>query len=633
MLCCLIDFLEDNLSQNPTQTGLIQRPAVRRFVLDMLWVVGGGAIGVALTGQNPIFWRLNLVAVALIAFCAAMVQRYFEIYRIRRFPHARKEWQVFGFHFIGVLGIALILGFAFRMAMPVAFAVLTGLLGTLGMLIERFVHYQSVGTAATVVTEKKRRALIIGAGSATEMLLRDLAGSNRGMDVVGLLDDDPHKIGSDVLGVRVLGSIDDLKSIAEAHRVNEIILAIPSLDREGQRRILGICQGVSARLRMMPSISRQLAESGYGLPVLRDIAPEELLQRDSIETDMSAAIDYIADEVILITGGGGSIGSELARQIASLRPKLIVLLGKGENSIFEAEQELRERGFKNVVPVIAGVRDRLALDRVMQEYRPSVVFHAAAHKHVPLMERVPIEAARNNVHGTLTLAQSAIDHGVKKFILISTDKAVNPTNVMGASKRAAEMVILALAGRSETQFAAVRFGNVLGSRGSLIPILKRQISKGGPITITDERMTRFFMTIPEAAQLVIQAGSHGGAGEIFILDMGAPVKIVDVARGLLDLYGLEEGIDIDIVFIGARPGEKIHEELSWESEDLERLDGGKILRLKSPQRVTWEILEGRLEEIWRLCDLQDEDGVRAELMNLVDGQVADTAVVIPVEQS
>jgi len=621
------------LNQDKPTSGMMQRPAVRRFVLDMLWVALGGSIGAALTGQNPIFWRMNLVAVGLVAFCAAMVQRYFEIYRIRRFPVVKKEWRVFGLHFIGVLGIALTLAFAFRMVMPGAFALLTALLGSVGMLLDRFVRYLAAEGSALPVDEKKRRTLIIGAGSATEMLLRDLGPSSRGMEVVGLLDDDPHKIGSDVLGIRVLGSISDLKHVAERNRVNEIILAIPSLDREGQRRILGICQGVSARLRMMPSISRQLAESGHGLPVLRDIAPEELLQRDSIETDMSAAIDYIADRVILITGGGGSIGSELARQIASLRPKLIVLLGKGENSIFEAEQELRERGFTNVVPVIASVRDRLAVDRVMREYGPSVVFHAAAHKHVPLMERVPIEAVRNNVQGTLTLAESAIAHGVKKFILISTDKAVNPTNVMGASKRAAEMVILALAGQSETQFAAVRFGNVLGSRGSLIPILKRQIAKGGPITITDERMTRFFMTIPEAAQLVIQAGSHGGAGEIFILDMGEPIKIVEVARGLLNLYGLEEGRDIDIVFIGARPGEKIHEELSWESEDLERLDGGKILRLKSPQRVTWDTLEPRLEGIWRLCESQDADGVRAELMDLVDGRVADTAVVVPVEQA
>ncbi len=621
------------MGQEANSPGMMQRPAVRRYVLDMLWVALGGSIGAALTAQNPIFWRLNLVAIGLIAFCAAMVQRYFEIYRVRRFPAVKSEWRVFGFHFIGVFAISLILGFAFRMVMPAAFALLTGLLGTLGMLVERFLRYQAVETQNVLAPDKKRRALIIGAGSAAEMLLRDLTGSNRGMEVIGLVDDDPHKVGSDVLGVRVLGLTGDLKTLVQTHRINEIILAIPSLDRDGQRRILGICQGVSARLRMMPSISRQLAESGYGLPVLRDIAPEELLQRDSIETDMSAAINYIADEVILITGGGGSIGSELARQIASLRPKLIVLLGKGENSIFEADQDLRERGYTNVVPVIASVRDRLAIDRVMNEYHPSVVFHAAAHKHVPLMERVPIEAVRNNVQGTLILAQSAIAHGVKKFILISTDKAVNPTNVMGASKRAAEMVIMALAGRSETQFAAVRFGNVLGSRGSLIPILKRQIAKGGPITITDERMTRFFMTIPEAAQLVIQAGSHGGAGEIFILDMGEPIKIVDVARGLLNLYGLEEGRDIDIVFIGARPGEKIHEELSWESEDLERLDGGKILRLKSPQRVTWEILEGRLEEIWGLCEHQDREGVRAELMSLVGGQVSEIAVVEPPENS
>lgn len=607
---------------------LLGRPAVRRFVLDVGWVFLGGALSVVLTGQNPVFWRMNLVAVALVAFCSGMFGRYLELYRLRSFPATEREWRLVSLHALGTLGAASLLALAFRIALPPAFGVLTALLGVSGMLGDRLLRYRVGGAGVAVPAEKLNRVLIIGAGSAAGMLLQDLVRGRNNIQIVGLLDDDSHKVGSDIHGYRVLGKIEDLHAVVKAEAVSEVILAIPSLDRAGQRRILGLCEGLPARIRMMPSISRQLAEGGHGLPVLREVAPEELLRRDSIETDMSGAAEYVKGQVVLITGGGGSIGSELARQISTLQPKLLILLGKGENSIFEAEMELRQRGFLDVVPVIGGVRDRHAIDRVMEQYGPAVVFHAAAHKHVPLMERVPIEAVRNNIYGTLNVAESAIAHGVKKFILISTDKAVNPTNVMGATKRAAEMVIMALAGRSETQFAAVRFGNVLGSRGSLIPILKNQIAKGGPITITDERMTRFFMTIPEAAQLVIQAGSHGGAGEIFILDMGEPVKIVDVARGLLKLYGLEEGKDIDITFIGARPGEKIHEELSWESEDLERLDGGKVLRLLSPDCLEWGDLEVRLARLRQLCDLGRDEDVRAELMDLVGGRTLDRMAIV-----
>lgn len=600
----------------------IKRPAVARLLFDICWIVLAGIVALSLTGQNAIFWKLNLAAVGVVGFCAGLVFWYLEVFRIRRFPAARSEWRVFEIQLIGVFGIALIMGVAFRIFNFGAFGLIVSLLGTVGMLGERYFRSRGVLADSPIRSEAKRRILILGAGSAAEMLLQDMSRGGPGSVVVGLLDDDPHKIGSSVFGYRVLGKISDMQRIVKELQVSEVVLAIPSLNRENQRRVLGICEGVSVKLRMMPSISRQLAEAGQGLPALRDVAPEELLQRDAIETDMSEAADYVSGEVILITGGGGSIGSELARQLITLRPKQLILLGKGENSIFEAELELRQRGFGDVVPVIAGVRDRAAIDAVMREYRPTVVFHAAAHKHVPLMERVPIEAVQNNIFGTLNVAESAIEHGVKKFILISTDKAVNPTNVMGATKRAAEMVIMALAGRSDTQFAAVRFGNVLGSRGSLIPILKNQISKGGPITITDERMTRFFMTIPEAAQLVIQAGSHGGAGEIFILDMGEPVKIVDVARGLIALYGLEEGRDIELKFIGARPGEKIHEELSWESEDLERIDSGKILRLKSPGRLSWEELSVRLERLDELCRAGDAGAVRCELMDLVGGVTA-----------
>lgn len=595
------------------------RPAVQRFALDLGWVLAGAWLSSVLTGQNPVFWRMHLAQGALVTICGGLFLRFLEFHRMRRFPSAAGEWRLVARLGLGVFGASTLIALALRNNISAAYGLLTAALALCGLLGERFARYRPEATAAPSTSGGGQRVLVIGAGAAAEMLVQDMRRSHPHAEIAGLLDDDPQKIGSTVLGIPVLGRIEQLGELVQAHQPTEVVIAIPSLDRAGQIRILGLCKGLNAKIRMMPAISRQLAEAGHGLPQLRDVAPEELLRRDAIETDMSGATGYIEGKTVLITGGGGSIGSELARQVSSLRPAKLILLGKGENSIFEVEQEFRDTGVADVVPIIAGVRDAQAIGRIMAEHKPDVVFHAAAHKHVPLMERVPIEAVRNNVLGTLTVAQAAMAHGVKKFILISTDKAVNPTNVMGATKRVAEMVVMALSGRSDTQFAAVRFGNVLGSRGSLIPILKKQIAKGGPITVTDERMTRFFMTIPEAAQLVVQAGSHGGAGEIFILDMGEPVKIVDVARGLIRLYGLEEGKDIDLVFIGARPGEKIHEELSWESEDLERLDGGKILRLKSPGMTDWESLEPQIADLLALCDSGDQEAVRKALMALVAG--------------
>jgi FlaA1/EpsC-like NDP-sugar epimerase len=603
----------------------LARPAVRRFGLDICYLISAAFIALFASQRIGTFWNLHVGGAVLSVFCGSLLLAFLQMYRLRSFPTSDRDWMRVGSAGLGVFGIGSVFGAVFNFDLPLAFGLsLGGLFGS-ALLVDRY----RLSRVALVVPAagKCDRAIVIGAGAAAEMLLRELRTQRPTLEVIGLLDDDRNKVGSERFGVRVLGPIDRVGEIASRENVSEIIVAIPSLDAAGQKRVLDLCRGVGAKLKMMPLIARQLAEGGHALPVLRDVAPEELLRRDSIETDMSAAAGYIGGATVMITGGGGSIGSELGRQIASLLPGRIVLFGKGENSIFEAELDLKQRGFTEIVPVIGDVRDRASVDRAMREYKPDVVFHAAAHKHVPLMERVPIEAVRNNVFGTLNAAESAMAHGVRKFILISTDKAVNPTNVMGATKRAAEIAIMALAGQSATQFAAVRFGNVLGSRGSLIPILKNQIVKGGPITITDERMTRFFMTIPEAAQLVIQAGAQGGAGEIFILDMGEPIRIVDVARGLLDLYGLVEGRDIELKFIGARPGEKIHEELSWESEDLERIDGGKILRLRALDRVEESALRSFCAEMSGLCESGDEEGVRSLLMGFVGGESSTAGVL------
>lgn len=347
------------------------------------------------------------------------------------------------------------------------------------------------------------------------------------------------------------------------------------------------------------------------------IQMEQLLNRPPIHTDLINASSYIEGENVLITGGGGSIGSEIARQLIQLKPKEIILAGKGENSVFEARHDLQLLGFQDATATILDVQNRAAVDRLLEKVKPSVVFHAAAYKHVHFMENAPIQAVQNNVFGTKNIAELAAAHGVNKFILVSTDKAVNPTNIMGASKRAAEMVLLSLAGKSETQFTSVRFGNVLGSRGSLIPILQKQIAAGGPVTVTDERMTRYFMTIPEAAQLVIQAGAQDDQGTIYILDMGEPVRIVELLNRLLDLYGLRAGRDIEVQFIGARPGEKLHEELNWSSEDLESTGTDKLLRLKSIQRIEQQDFAHEIHNLGVHCMLGNEKEVREYLMILV----------------
>jgi len=344
---------------------------------------------------------------------------------------------------------------------------------------------------------------------------------------------------------------------------------------------------------------------------------EQLLSRPPITADLSAARTYIEGETVLITGGGGSIGSEIARQLIPLNPAKIVLAGKGENSIFEACQDLQHLGFHNVEAAIVDVQNRAGIERIFEKYQPSVVYHAAANKHVHFLEDAPIQAVQNNVFGTLNVAKVSIDHGVKQFVFMSSDKAVNPRNIMGASKRAAEMILLSMAETSETKFAAIRFGNVLGSRGSLVPILEKQIASGGPITITDERMTRYFMTISEAAQLVILAGANVERSDIFVVDMGEPIRILGVVNRLLDLLGLQPGRDIELKVIGARSGEQLHEELNWRREDVDLTTTPQLLRLKSTQSCEFSTIRARIEALHKSCDAHRESEVRELLMKFV----------------
>ncbi|MFN8220153.1 MAG: nucleoside-diphosphate sugar epimerase/dehydratase [Fimbriimonadales bacterium] len=467
---------------------------------------------------------------------------------------------------------------------------------------------------------KAKRTLIVGAGDAGEMIMREIARATSPIhDVVGFVDDDPQKRDWRIHGVRVMGTTDRIPFLVADLEIDELIVAMPSVHGEKMRRIIELCDQTNARVRTLPPVSDVLSGSPHISAHLREVEIDDLLRRPPVKTDLEQIGKKLNGERIMITGGGGSIGQELARQIANLSPGSLILLGRGENSIYEIEQELVQT--KGFVPscVVADVRDRASMDRAFDTYRPTVVFHTAAHKHVPLMQGNPIEAIRNNVLGTWIAADTAVRNGAKLFVFISTDKAVKPTSVMGATKRVGEMIVSALGQRTETDFAIVRFGNVMGSRGSFIPLLKAQIRRGGPVRITHRDMTRYFMTIPEAVQLILQAGAIGSRGEVFLLDMGEAVPIVNLANDLIRLHGLVPGKDIDIQFTGVRPGEKIHEELLYDQEHLAPTVHPKISMVEN-KPVDWEWLKGELVQLLALCDEGKGQEAQQLLMELAWGK-------------
>ncbi len=411
------------------------------------------------------------------------------------------------------------------------------------------------------------RTMILGAGQAGTMIARQvLSNPEYGMQPVIFVDDDKMKQGLEIYGIRVYKGTENIQQLVDMHDIDKIVIAIPSMGKQQMRELMKRCVETGVKTQTIPRIE-DLMTGRVSVKDMRDVKIEDLLGRDEVQLDMHAIVKKLTGKTILITGAGGSIGSEICRQVVEFRPKKLILLGHGENSIYTIDMELRQKVSSNteIYPVIADVQDRTRIFDLISELKPDVIYHAAAHKHVPLMEGNPMEAVKNNIFGTKNVAEAARFFGVSHFVLVSTDKAVNPPNIMGATKRFAEMIVQNLAKDSETKFAAVRFGNVLGSRGSVVPLFKQQIAKGGPITITDPKMTRYFMTIPEASRLVIQAGTLAQGGEVFVLDMGEPVKIVDLAKNLIKLSGYEED-EIEIKYSGIRPGEKLFEELLNENE-------------------------------------------------------------------
>lgn len=466
--------------------------------------------------------------------------------------------------------------------------------------------------------EEGRNVMIIGAGQAGVLLAKELKRSQfPHLNPVVFIDDDPHKKGLEVLGIPVVGGREEIANSVARFDIRDIVIAVPSAPREELAKLIDMCKGTKANLKILPRVS-DLINGRVSVQMLREVVVEDLLGREPVKVDLRGITDYVKDQIVLVTGAGGSIGSELCRQVARFAPRRLLLLGHGENSIYDIELELRE-AFPNlpIEPIIADIQDRRRMEEVFACHIPHIVFHAAAHKHVPLMEKNPAEAIKNNVLGTKNVAECSHQYGVQRFVMISSDKAVNPTSIMGASKRLAEMIIQGMDRVSHTRFAAVRFGNVLGSRGSVIPLFKRQIQRGEAVTVTHPEMIRYFMTIPEAAHLVIQAGALAEGGETFILDMGEPVKIVDLARDMIRLSGLVPERDIPIVYTGMRPGEKLFEELLTDEEGLSVTKHDRIF-VGKPGDFSWNELQLLIQKLERVVTQEDEGPVNPyDIKNLI----------------
>lgn len=463
----------------------------------------------------------------------------------------------------------------------------------------------------------QRRVMVVGAGSAGTMIINEMmARRELKYNPIVLIDDDKSKLGKRISGVKIEGNRHDIPYIAREQEIDLILIAIPSLDAKNKSEIIEICKNTNCKLKIIPGMY-EIITGDATVSRIKDVDLEDLLGRDPIQLDSKGISDYIEGKTILVTGGGGSIGSELCRQISIFNPKRLIIFDIYENNVYDIQNELKENfPDMNLTVLIGSVRDRKRLHEIFTKYKIDVVFHAAAHKHVPLMEDSPKEAIKNNVFGTLNLALEASEANIERFVMISTDKAVNPTNIMGATKRLCEMIIQAMDKQSKTEFVAVRFGNVLGSNGSVIPLFKKQIANGGPVTVTHKKIIRYFMLIPEAAQLVLQAGAFAKGGEIFVLDMGKPVKIYDLACDLIKLSGLEPNRDIKIVFTGLRPGEKLYEELLMSEEGLEDTVHKKIY-VGKPTFEDMDTLKEKLEQLEHLLGLDDISEIKHQMQKIV----------------
>ncbi len=462
----------------------------------------------------------------------------------------------------------------------------------------RFYLYFSSLKRSSFNKKKGKRVLVVGGGAAGALFINELINSDKtNLYPVCILDDDKKKLGLIINGVKVVGEIKDVKTFADKYDVDEIVIAMPSVSKAVRSKIISVCQESGRKIMTVPGLY-EIAEGKVSVSSIKEVSIADLLGREQVKVNIDEIIGYIENKTVLVTGGGGSIGSELCRQIAAHNPKQLIIFDIYENNAYDIQQELIKKYPElNLLVLIGSVRDSKKVNNVFKEYKPDIVFHAAAHKHVPLMETSPNEAVKNNVSGTYKVADAAGRFGAEKFILISTDKAVNPTNIMGATKRICEMIVQTMDKKYETEYVAVRFGNVLGSNGSVIPLFKKQIQEGGPVTVTDKDIVRYFMTIPEAVSLVLQAGAYAKGGEIFVLDMGEPVRIYDLAVNLIKLSGLEPYKDIDIKITGLRPGEKLYEERLMEEEGLSKT-ANDMISIGKPLQIDEKNLFEKIQQLY-----------------------------------
>jgi len=552
---------------------------------------------------DKLFQRTILIVVA-IQLVVFVLFRFYD--RWWRYVSVRDMWSALRGVTAAVVASSLTVYFFSPVAqvrLPRSVAIMDWLLLLAFVAGSRLLARSVIERPGTGLIARGKEVLVVGAGDAGQLVIREMQRNRQlGYTPIGLVDDDPRKKNLRIHGVRVLGTTDDLRHILRDNRPDEVILAIPSASGEMRQRIVNVTREGNVPVKTLPGLYELIAGDSDLATQLRPVQVEDVLGREPVEVDLEASAAYLKGETVLVTGAGGSIGSELCRQIARVGPQRLILVDQGETALFEIERELvDERGFAASIPVLADCKSRTRMKQVFERYQPGVVFHAAAYKHVPLMEANPLESVRNNSLDTRVLVEAAAEHGAKRFVLISTDKAVNPKTVMGQSKALCEWIVEAYGAREDvaTRYVAVRFGNVLGSSGSVIPIFRRQIAKGGPVTLTHPEMTRYFMTIPEAASLVVQAGAIGGRGDVFVLDMGEPVRILDLAMQMIRLSGKDPEHDIDIDIVGSRPGEKLHEELWGQGEVAEPTQHPKIMRVRGPIVDTvW--LQDELAELERL---------------------------------
>ena len=591
------------------------------FVHDLIWIPISLSCAYLLRFNlegipQPYFSSL-LLLIAIAIPVQGIVFWFFGLYRgLWRFASVPDLIRILKAVFVGDLLLVVIIAFGTHLlGTPRSVFILYPILLGIGLSIPRMVYRWYKDHRIHFVVREGKKVLIIGAGHAGEILLRDILHKQEVIPVA-FVDDDISKHGREIHGIRVLGGLDGLAQIVKSLDVDELLIAIPSATKQQMQQITDQCSKVNTPSRILPSLF-ELSGKDVEFSQLRAVTVDDLLGRDTIELDTEAISFYLQNKVVLVTGGGGSIGSELCRQVAEMQPKTLIVFEHGEFNLYAIDNELCAAWPElDLVAVLGDVKNSERVDWVLKTYKPDVVFHAAAYKHVPMLEKNPAEGVQNNIIGTRVLVDAVDRFNVERFVLISTDKAVNPANVMGATKRIAEIYCQNIDARSKTRFITTRFGNVLGSAGSVVPLFEKQIRKGGPVTVTHSEIRRYFMTIPEAVSLILQAGSMGKGGEIFVLDMGEPVLIKDLAEQMIRLSGLEPGQDIEITYTGLRPGEKLFEEIFHESEGLQSTSHTKLLLARSRQ-VDWHWIEGELAQLQEAAISRNVDGLKKHLRNIV----------------